>query len=259
MYTKPEINKRCYSTSQAFLLCLHCVFILPCGVCSVGGLHFPQHTVISFLGSFPLCIMGVPIWSASRVLRPNEGSRPKKIQVHERRGQQYADRGSVHSNSCTCFFCLQLQTGKLRSLPSPLLHQERCSQGEGLFPRRMNAERALHFPLVLPWMEKSVSKLAGQEDAETPAVLEIAVRSTWFLILCSEQVCWYTEITICLHCCKWNKKADSELIHGLYWSCITVIFLFFPPISQRQVTAQDPQIHYLLFTTRKLNSSWSLQ
>lgn len=47
MYTKPEINKWCYSASQAVLHCLHCVCVHPYGVCAVGGLHFPQHTVIS--------------------------------------------------------------------------------------------------------------------------------------------------------------------------------------------------------------------
>lgn len=75
------------------------------------------------------------------------------------------------------FFLSATPDWEVTPLPLPLLHQESCSQGEGLFPQRVNAERGLHFPLVLPWMEKSVSKLAGQEDAETPAVLETAGRS----------------------------------------------------------------------------------
>lgn len=114
MYTKPEINKWCYSTSQTFLLCLHCAFILLYGICSVGGLHFSQHTVISLLGSFPLFIIEVPHWSTSRLLCPSEESRSKKIQVCERRGQQCSDNGQRISafqwvnTKFAPFFCLKL-------------------------------------------------------------------------------------------------------------------------------------------------------
>lgn len=111
------------------LRCLHCVFILLRGVCSVGGLHFPQHTVISLLGGFPRFIMGVPSWSTSRVLCPSEESRPKKIQIRERRQQQCTDGGWVHSNlwiwSLPIF---ALCNSRLRSY---LLFLHHCSIREG--------------------------------------------------------------------------------------------------------------------------------
>lgn len=53
MYTKLEINKWCYSSSQALLLCLACASLLLCGLCSGGGLHLPSTVSFHFLAVFP--------------------------------------------------------------------------------------------------------------------------------------------------------------------------------------------------------------
>lgn len=143
MYTKPEINKWCCSTSQAFLLWLHCVFILPCAVCSVGGLRFPQHTVISFLSCFPLFIIGVPSWSAPRVLCQSEESKPKKKQIKKERTAMHWWRVSASrqalldvnlqtetpESGVSIWKRLKLPTRELPVLPSPLLCQEMLQSG----------------------------------------------------------------------------------------------------------------------------------
>lgn len=150
MYAKPEINKWCCNTSQTFLPCLHCVSILPRGVCSVGGLHFHQHTVISVLSSFPLFIMGVPSCIKSFVskngvqTKENTDMRTERTATQWRAnmsGQALPDPHFVHGNS---IFCKQAATpNSLPALPSHCFTRKCCKQGEGLCHHSVNAEREL--------------------------------------------------------------------------------------------------------------------
>lgn len=136
------------------LLYLHCVSILPRGVCSVGGLHVPQHAVISVLGGFPLFIMGVPSCIKSFVSKWGLPTKENTDARMERTATQWRANMSGQtlpdSNLCveTPFSASSLQLPTRYLLFHPHCFTRKCcSQREGLCPHSVNAERELLFAL----------------------------------------------------------------------------------------------------------------
>lgn len=198
MYAKPEINKWCCNTSQTFLPCLHCVSILPRGVCSVGGLHFHQHTVISVLSSFPLFIMGVPNCIKSSVSKNGVQTKENTDMRMERTATQW--RANVSGQA--------LPDPLLVTCSSiPLLHQEMLQAGRRALSSQ--CECCEGTSLCPGWRNLPHSSWAREGD-----VLKAAEGSTWRVILCSEQACWFGDNTNHLLCCKWNQKQAKSSYRG---------------------------------------------
>lgn len=226
MYAKPEINKWCCNTSQTFLLCLHCVSILSRGVCSVGGLHFHQHTIISVLSSFPLFIMGVPSCIKSFVSKKEVQTKENTDMRTERTATQWranvSGQALPDSNLCveTPFSTSNLQLPTRYLLFHPHCFTRKCcNQGEGLCPHSVDAEREL-----LSALDGGICPIAPGPGREMCWRQQRAAHGMWFYAK-SKPVGLVTVPTICpaVNEIKSRRRAHTGAVLILH-SCHCFVF-----------------------------------